>query len=62
MRTLATAIAMATVLTDPAAAKTLLKNPQRLLPNYVPASDVKDIPRPYIVQRIQGYPPNKSVS
>ena len=38
MRTLATALAMATVLTMPAAAKTLLKNPQRLLPDYVPAS------------------------
>jgi hypothetical protein len=41
MRTLATAVAMATVLTVPAAAKTLLKNPQRLLPDYVSASDVK---------------------
>jgi len=39
MRTLATALAMATVLTAPAAAKTLLKNPQRLLPDHVSASD-----------------------
>ena len=34
MRTLATAAAMANVMTVPAAAKTLLKNPQRLLPLY----------------------------
>jgi hypothetical protein len=46
MRTLATAVAMATVLTVPAAAKALLKNPQRLLPDYIAAGDVKDIPRP----------------
>jgi hypothetical protein len=38
MRTLATASAMAAVLAVPAAAKTLLKNPQRLLPDYVSAS------------------------
>jgi len=34
MRTLATAVAMADVMTVPTAAKTLLKNPQRLLPLY----------------------------
>jgi hypothetical protein len=43
MRTLATAVAMATVLTVPAAAKTLLKNPQRLLADHVSASDVKNM-------------------
>ena len=59
MRTLATAVAMATVLTVPAAAKTLLKNPQRLLPDYVSASDVKNIPNPYIDQRTEGYPPDQ---
>jgi len=38
MRTPATALAMATVLTVPAAARTLLKNPERLLPDYVSAN------------------------
>ena len=59
MRTLATAIAIATVLTVPAAAKTLLKNPQRLLPGYVSASDVKNIPNPYIDLWTEGYPPEQ---
>jgi hypothetical protein len=49
MRTLATAVAMATVLTIPAAAKTLLKNPQRLLPEFDYQSkenqDLKNDPR-----------------
>ena len=60
MRTLATAVAMATVLTVPAAAKTLLKNPQRLLPDYVSASDVKNIPDLYIDQWTEGYPPDQA--
>ena len=59
MRTLATAMAMATVLAVPAAAKTLLKNPQRLLPDYVSADDLKSIPRPYIDQWTEGYPPDQ---
>jgi hypothetical protein len=53
---------MATVLTVPTAAKTLLKNPQRLLPNYVPASDVKDIPRPYSFSGSSATRQNKSKS
>jgi len=60
MRTLATALAMATVLTVPASAKTLLKNPQRLLPDYVSAGDVKGIPNPYIEQWTEGYPPEQT--
>lgn len=62
MRTLATAMAMATVLAVPAAAKTLLKNPQRLLPDYVSADDLKSIPRPYIDQWTEGYRQIKWVS
>ena len=56
MRTLATAVAMAIVLTVPAAAKTLLKNPQRLLPDYVSSSTVQGIPSLYIDQWTEGYP------
>ena len=62
MRTLATAIAMATVLTVPAAAKTLLKNPQRLLPDYISSGDVKDIPSHHIDQWVARTPRNKSAS
>jgi hypothetical protein len=59
MRTLATAMAMATVLAVPAAAKTLLKNPQRLLPDYVSAGDLKSIQSPCIDQWTEGYPPDQ---
>jgi hypothetical protein len=48
MRTPDSAAAMATVLAVPAAAKTLLKNPQRLLPDYESAADVTGIPGPHI--------------
>jgi hypothetical protein len=41
MRTLAAATAMATVLTVSAAAKPLLKNLQRLLPDYISSSALK---------------------
>jgi len=43
MRTLAAATAMATVLTVSAAAKTLLKNPQRLLPDYISSSALNPV-------------------
>jgi hypothetical protein len=59
MKTLATAIAMATVLTVPSYAKTLLKNPQRLLPDYVSASSVNGSPSPYIDLWTEGYPPEQ---
>jgi hypothetical protein len=62
MRTLATAVAMATVLAVPAAAKTLLKNPQRLLPDYVSAGDGKDVPTHHVDQRVEGTRWNKSGS
>jgi hypothetical protein len=62
MRTLATAVAMATVLTVPAAAKTLLKNPQRLLPDYISSGDVKDIQSYHIDQWVARTPRNKSAS
>jgi hypothetical protein len=57
MKTLAAGVALATVLTVSATARTLLKNPQRLLPDYVSASDVKNIPNPYIDLWTEGYPP-----
>jgi hypothetical protein len=53
---------MATVLTVPAAAKTLLKNPQRLLPDYISSGDVKDIPSHHIDQWVARTPRNKSAS
>jgi hypothetical protein len=56
MKTLATAIALATVLTIPTSAKTLLKNPQRLLPDYVSTSGVNGSPSPYIDLWTEGYP------
>jgi hypothetical protein len=62
MRTLATAMAMATVLAVPAAAKTLLKNPQRLLPDYVSAGDRKDVPAHHVDQWVEGTGRNKSAS
>ena len=39
MRSLAIAVAIATILTVPTSAKTFLKSQQRLLPDYVPVSN-----------------------
>jgi hypothetical protein len=62
MRTLASAVAMATVLAVPAAAKTLLKNPQRLLPDYESAGGATDVPGPHIDYAPRTARQNKSAS
>jgi hypothetical protein len=53
---------MATVLAVPAAAKTLLKNPQRLLPDYESASDATGIASPRIDYEPRTARHNKSAS
>jgi hypothetical protein len=59
MKTLATAVAMTIVLSVPVAARTVLNNPQRVLPDYA-ASGVKAIPNLYIDEWTEGYPPEQS--
>ena len=59
MKTLAAAVAMAIVLSVPAAAKTVLNNPQRVVTDYA-ASGVKGIPDLYIEEWTEGYPPEQT--
>jgi hypothetical protein len=59
MKTLATAVAMAIVLSVPVAAKTMLNNPQRVVPDYA-ASGVRGIPNLYIEEWTEGYPPEQT--
>jgi hypothetical protein len=59
MKTLATAVAIAIVLSVPAAAKTVLNNPQRVAPDYA-ATGVKSIPNLYIDQWTEGSPPEQT--
>jgi hypothetical protein len=59
MKTFAAAAAMAIVLSVPAAAKTVLNNPQRVVPDYA-ASGVRGIPDLYIEEWTEGYPPEQT--
>ena len=59
MKTLATAVAMTIVLSVPVAAKTVLNNPQRVVPDYA-ASGIKGIPDLYLEKWTEGYPPEQS--
>jgi hypothetical protein len=59
MRTLAIAALMATFLTIPATAKTFVKGPQHLLPDYRSASNVKNTSSLHIGQWTEGYPPEQ---
>jgi hypothetical protein len=59
MKTLATVVAMAIVLSVPDVAKTVLNNPQRVVPDYA-ASGVKGIPNLYIEEWTEGYPPEQT--
>ena len=59
MKTLATAVAMTIVLSVPVAAKTVLNNPQRVVPDYA-ASGIKGIPDLYIDEWTEGYLPEQS--
>ena len=59
MKTLASVVAVAIVLSAPVAAKTVLNNPQRVLPDYA-VSAVKAIPNLYIDEWTEGYPPEQS--
>jgi hypothetical protein len=58
MKTLATAVAMAIVLSVPVAAKTVLNNPQGV-PDYA-TSGVKGITNLYIEEWTEGYPPEQT--
>ncbi len=59
MKTFAAAAAMAIVLSVPAAAKTVLNNPQRVVPDYA-ASGVRGIRDLYIEEWTEGYPPEQT--
>jgi hypothetical protein len=59
MKTLATAVAMAFVLSVPVAAKTVLNNPQHVMPDYT-ASGVNGIPNLYIEEWTEGYLPEQT--
>ena len=56
MRTLAIAALMATFLAIPANAKTFVKHPQHLLPDYMSASTVKNASSLYVDLWTEGYP------
>jgi hypothetical protein len=58
MKTLAAMVAFAIVLSVPVAAKTLLNDPRRVVPDYM-ASGVKSIPNLYIDEWTEGYPPEQ---
>lgn len=59
MKTLASAVAIAIVLSGPAAAKTVINNPQRVAPHYR-AHGVDSIPNLYIDAWTEGYPPEQT--
>ena len=59
MKTFVTAVALAIVLSVPVAAKTVLNNPQRVLPDYA-VSGVWGIPNLYIDEWTEGYPPDQT--
>ncbi|MBV8512417.1 MAG: hypothetical protein JOZ94_28540 [Xanthobacteraceae bacterium] len=59
MKTLATAVAIAIVLSVSAAAKTVLDNPQRVAPHDA-AHRVESIPNLYIDAWTEGYPPDQT--
>jgi hypothetical protein len=59
MKVLATAVATVIVLSVPVAAKTVLSDPQRVVPGYA-ATGVKGIPNLYIEEWTEGYPPDQT--
>jgi hypothetical protein len=56
MKTLAIAALMATFLAIPANAKTFVKHPQNLLPDYTSATNVQNTSSLYIDLWTEGYP------
>ena len=59
MKTLATMVTIATVLSVPVAAKTMLGDTRRSAPDH-PVDGIKSIPNLYIDDWTEGYPPDQT--